>query len=256
MAGYLRFRQICLVAPALAPAERAITDVLGLAVCCRDPMVEKYGLENALWPVGGMFLEVVAPTRPDTAAGRFLDRSGGRGGYMAIFDCADPERRRDHAKAMGVRVVTDATHDAYTGVQLHPRDCRAAMIEFNRTEGGDRDPDRYAPAGPDWRRAVRTDRTERVRAVLIDTPRPDDLARHWAAIIERPVEQGEHGPELRFAEAAIRFLPSPDGGERLGGLEVVVADRGAVLAAADALGLPRGPHGFTACGVEWIPVAP
>ena len=39
----------------------------------------------------------------------------------------------------------------YTGVQLHPRDCRAAMIEFNRTDGGRlKIQSFYAPAGPDW----------------------------------------------------------------------------------------------------------
>ena len=65
-ADYLRLRQICLVAPHLADAERVIADVLGLTVCYRDPNVGKYGLENALWPVGDMFLEVVAPTKPET----------------------------------------------------------------------------------------------------------------------------------------------------------------------------------------------
>ena len=61
MAGYLRLRQICLVAPRLEPAISDIADIMGLSVCYRDGNVAKYGLENALLPVDTILLEVVAP---------------------------------------------------------------------------------------------------------------------------------------------------------------------------------------------------
>src|SRR5215813_11402573 len=70
----LRMRQICLVARQLAPVVDAFREVFGLEVCYRDPGVGKYGLENALFPIGDGFLEVVAPVRDGTTAGRFLDR--------------------------------------------------------------------------------------------------------------------------------------------------------------------------------------
>ena len=81
-AHYLRLRQICLVAPDLEPAVDAVRAIFGLEVCFRDPAVGKYGLVNALFVFGHQFLEVVAPTRDGTTAGRFIERSGGRGGYM------------------------------------------------------------------------------------------------------------------------------------------------------------------------------
>ena len=59
----LRMRQICLVARSLAPVVEEIRSVLGLEVCHRDPGVGKFGLENALFPVGDGYLEVVAPVR-------------------------------------------------------------------------------------------------------------------------------------------------------------------------------------------------
>ena len=93
MAAYLRLRQICLVAPHLEPVVGDIAAIMGLEVCYRDGNVAKYGLENALLPVDTILLEVVAPFQPGTAAGRFLDKTGGRGGYMAIFCCDDPDRR-------------------------------------------------------------------------------------------------------------------------------------------------------------------
>src|SRR5471032_292621 len=105
MAGYLRLRQICLVAPAIKLVVGNIADIMGLRVCYRDGNVAKYGLENALLPVDTILMEVVAPIGPGTAAGRFLDRTGGRGGYMAIFCCDDPDERARHAESVGVRVA-------------------------------------------------------------------------------------------------------------------------------------------------------
>ena len=170
---------------------------------------------------------------------------------MAIFDCDDPERRATHARGIGVRVITEVTHDAYTGVQLHPRDCRAAMIEFNRADGGDRDPQHYAPAGPNWLPARRTDVTRAIEAVEIASPAPQALAAHWAAILEHPLDRD--GTTLRFAEATLRFVPSPDGTERMSALAVTVADPAATLSRADASGLARTGRGFIAAGVEWVP---
>ena len=137
MAGYMRLRQICLVAPKLEPVISDIAAIMGLKECYRDGNVAKYGLENALLPVDTILLEVVAPFQPGTAAGRFIDKNGGRGGYMAIFCCNDPDERGKHANAMGVRTANVITHAPYHGVQLHPRDCRAAFIEFNHTDGSD-----------------------------------------------------------------------------------------------------------------------
>ena len=148
MAGYMRLRQICLVAPHLEPLISDIAAIMGLKVCYRDGNVAKYGLENALLPVDTILLEVVAPFQPGTAAGRFIDKTGGRGGYMAIFCCDDPDERGAHAKTLGVRTANVIDHPPYHGVQLHPRDCRAAFIEFNHTAGSDDVLGPYPPAGP------------------------------------------------------------------------------------------------------------
>src|SRR5690348_2972257 len=120
--SYLHLRQICLVAPRLEPVVADIAAIMGLEVCYRDPHVAKYGLENALLPVDTILLEVVAPTRDGTAAGRFLDKSNGQGGYMAIFACDDPDARAISANALGVRTANVIDHPPYHGVQLHPRD--------------------------------------------------------------------------------------------------------------------------------------
>ena len=76
----LRLRQICLVASELDAPVEDLKAVFGIETCHHDPAVEKYGLTNALLPVGSNFLEVVAPFRNETAAGRYIDRRGGDGG--------------------------------------------------------------------------------------------------------------------------------------------------------------------------------
>jgi hypothetical protein len=253
MADYLRLRQICLVARELEPVVADIRAILGLEICYRDSGVAKYGLVNALLPIGTSFLEVVAPVEPNTAAGRFLDRSGGHGGYMAIFDCSDPERRRRHAEALGIRVAHVIEYEEYRGIQLHPRDCRAAMIELNHTRGGDDLTGAYHPAGPDWRAAIRTDQVRALIETEIETPEPKDLARHWASILELPVGGSGRDPAIALAHGGtIRFVEAPDGRtECLGGLRLEVADVERACAAAAARGYKLDGNSLHLAGVHF-----
>src|SRR5271167_4426755 len=101
----VRLRQAVLVAAELAPVASALRAALELGEPFRDPGVGEFGLSNAVFAVGDCFLEVVAPTRVDTAAGRHLARVGSGGGYMVIFDIEDLEGARERAAALGVRVV-------------------------------------------------------------------------------------------------------------------------------------------------------
>src|SRR4029078_576551 len=167
----------------LEPVMGDIADIMGLKLCYRDGNVAKYGLENALLPFDNILLEVVAATEPGTAAGRFLDKTGGRGGYMAIFCCDDPDERGRHAEKIGVRVAHPSDHAPYRGVQLHPRDCRAAFIEFNHTAGSDNILGPYPPAGPDWQKAIRKDVTLALTEVEMQSPDPQGLAEHWGKIL-------------------------------------------------------------------------
>ena len=207
---YMRLRQICLVAPRLEPLISDIAGIMGLQVCYRDGNVAKYGLENALLPVDTILLEVVAPFQPGTTAGRFIEKTGGRGGYMAIFCCDDPDERGTHAKTIGVRTANVIDHAPYHGVQLHPRDCRAAFIEFNHTAGSDDIVGPYPPAGSDWQKSIRNDVTQALIGVEMQSLNPLDLAEHWGRIIGIAVSRGDHGaPELKLPNCSFRFVSRP-----------------------------------------------
>jgi hypothetical protein len=252
----LRLRQICLVAAELEPMVEAMRAIFGLAVCHRDPAVAKYGLENALFVCGHQFLEVVAPTREGTTAGRFLLRSRGRGGYMAIFDTHDPERRRAHAQALGIRVAHEMDSAGFHGIQLHPADCRATMLEFDRSAGNERLDGAYWPAGPHWRDAQRLDRVNGLPCIEVCSPDADGLAAHWARIIDVPLERdAEQCPTLRFELGAVRFVAAPVGTpERLDALHIAVADVPRTIAAAREQGCAAEGAGFVLCGVRMVPL--
>jgi hypothetical protein len=252
--GYLRLRQICLVAPRLEPVIGDIAAIMGLNVCYRDGNVAKYGLENALLPVDTILLEVVAPLRPGTAAGRFLDKTGGRGGYMAIFCCDDPDARGRRAENIGVRIANVIDHAPYHGVQLHPRDCRAAFIEFNHTDGSDDILGPYPPAGPDWQQSIRQDVTQALTGVEMASPQPQALAEHWGSILGISVTAAQGGePELKLPNCSFRFIKGES--DLMSGLDFRVADVTAVRAAAKQRGCAVSGDSFWLGGVTFSLVA-
>jgi hypothetical protein len=246
----MRLRQICLVAPHLEPVISDIAGIMGLAVCYRDGNVEKYGLVNALLPVDTILLEVVAPFRDGTAAGRFIEKTGGRGGYMAIFCCEDAEARAFKANALGVRTANVISHPPYHGMQLHPRDCRATFIEFNHTDGSDDVLGPYPPAGPDWQKFIRKDVTLALTGVEMQSPDPKGLAEHWGEIIGAAVSHGVDGAaELRLPNSTFSFVKGP--AEIMSALSFRVADIAAVCDAAKARGYAVLGNAFALGGVDF-----
>jgi len=249
----MRLRQICLVAPELEPAVAALTEILGLAVCFRDDAVAKYGLVNAVLPVGQCFLEVVAPTRPDTAAGRYLARRGGAGGYMVIIDVADIAAAERHVSMLGIRVANPIAHgEAYRGLQLHPRDTGGALLELNWTRGGESLSGPYHPAGPDWQRHIRDDTTTALRAAELQCDDPAMLATRWGRILDCTPTTGAAGdPVIALELGTLRFVQAADGrGEGLGGIDLAVRGPAAIREAAAARGLPVSPDWVLLCGIR------
>jgi len=243
---WLRLRQIALVAEQLAPVEQALIDVLGVAVCYRDPAVATFGLENALFPVGNQFLEVVAPTRPGTAGGRYLDRRGGDGGYMVICQTDDHPPRRQRLADLGVRTVYDRDLGDYSLMQMHPKDTGGSFLEIDAQlgPGGLEVDGPWHPAGPDWKAGQRLERVTGISAAEIQADDPVAVAERWSQLVEIALTRTATGePELKLANAALRFVPCSDGRpEGLGGIDVVCVDRHAVLDAAHRAqgALPRG----------------
>ena len=252
MADYCRLRQICLVAPDLSRVIGDMQAIFGVKLAYQDPHVRRYGLENALFPFGLAFIEVVSPVEADTAAGRFLERSGGVGGYMAIFNCSDPERRGRHANALGVRTAHTIDHKGFHAVQLHPKDCRAAMIEFDRSDGEEDLRGPYSPAGgTGWVDAVKTDVTKRLVEIVVESPDARGIGQHWSRILEKPFVAAGEGGRIAVDMTAIRFAKSRDARETLRSLVIEAADRDGIEKRAAARGYPVSDDGVEFCGVRF-----
>ena len=249
----LSLRQICLVAGNLDPVVDALCRVFGLAVCHVDDAVAEYGLVNALMPVGSQFLEVVAPTRPGTAAGRYLERRGGDGGYMVITQCDDLDRRRSRVDELGVRVANRLSYGQFQGMQLHPKDTGGTFFEIDRQEDGDSGHGAWHPAGPDWRPYVRTGVVSAIAAAEIQSPDPDGLAARWSEIAQIPLIRDAAGvATLPLANADLRFVVASDGrGEGLAGLDLAAEDTGAAIANARTQGIPQEGNVIRIAGMRF-----
>lgn len=252
---WLRLRQIALVAGELRPVLEDFRAVLDIDVCFVDPGVGTFGLENSLMPVGDQFIEVVAPTREGTTGGRYLERRGGDGGYMVITQCDDHAVRKARVDELGVRQAWGFQNDEYRCMQLHPKDTGGSFFEIDEQVGpGAHDLDGpWDPAGGHgWKAGQRLTRVTGIAAAELQAEDPAALAQRWSSIIETPVtKDGAGNPTVELDNATLRFVPVADGrGEGLGGIDVVCADKPAILAAAADRGLPVQGDQVTICGLR------
>ncbi|OYX45844.1 MAG: hypothetical protein B7Y90_17965 [Alphaproteobacteria bacterium 32-64-14] len=260
--GYLRLRQICLVAKDLAPVEAQITATLGTEVCYRDPGVGKYGLHNALWALGGTFLEVVAPKDPnsDTAAGRYLTRRKGNGGYMYILDCDDLDARREHFKAMDTRIVQDLHSGDEAiwseAIHLHPRDTGGCLLSIDRHSGGENTMGGYHWAGPNWQEKANADIV--IAGATMQCDDPEATAERWSFLLRRPVlDAGNNVRVMSTDNAQATFTPlADDRGEGLTVVQLKCRDPQAIAANAERAGVrvgnPDAGHTLSLCGTRFV----
>jgi len=246
----MRVRQVAIAAPVLEPVVEDLRAVLDLEVCFHDPGVEVFGLRNALLPVGDTFLEVLAPIRPNTAVGRFLDRSG-PGVYMVILQTDDLALDRERIAKLGVRVVWEAALPGIATIHLHPRDVGAALVSFDEA----RPPDSWRWAGPSWREHIRTGCVQRVLAVEVAAVEPAATAERWSQVLGRATRQNRDGSwAIPLDGSSIGFGPSPRGqGDGVRALDLASTEEGraAALASAQARGLATG-DGELSIGGTWL----
>jgi hypothetical protein len=248
----LRLRQLALVANDLDPVLNDLQSVFGVQVAFNDPGVKVFGLKNAVIPVGNQFVEVVSPIQENTAAGRYLLRRNGDGGYMVILQCDDHPARKARVDEMGIRKVAEQEEKNYSIMQLHPQDTGGSFLEIDVQVGGDDMNGPWMPAGPNWQKA-RTDRLAGVTAAEIQSPQPEVVADRWGKILDIGPQPDESGnPTISLDNATIRFVPAADGrGEGLAGIDLIAADRDAVLAEADKRGLVGVDGTVAICGIRF-----
>ncbi len=172
----VRLRQAVIAARELDPALERLRRDFGLGEPFADPAVAYFGLRNAVFAIGDTFLEVVSPIKPDTSAGRLLERRGGDCGYMAMFQVDDFTAARERARGLGVREVFEVAFDDIAEAHLHPADMRGAIVSISQPDPAPS----WRWAGPNWeRRSV----PGRVAEVTVGVADPAATAERWASVI-------------------------------------------------------------------------
>lgn len=230
----MRLRQIALLAEDLAAAHADISAVLGVDYAYDDPGVGKYGLRNAVFPVGDTFLEVVSPKQPGTSAGRLLQKRGGDGGYMVILQVDDLALARARVRDASARVADLTDGDGFAFTHIHPKDIGGAILSLDHMKPKER----WEWGGPDWQSHVRTDTSVAVVGAELQSENPAELAARWSQVLGRGAAEDGELWRIRLDHSEIRFVAEIDGrGEGLGGFDVVVRNVKEVQARAAARGL-------------------
>jgi hypothetical protein len=201
-----RLRQVALVARDCDQVAGELRRAFGWDPPFHDPGVGEFGLTNAVFAAGDTFVEVVAPVQAGTTAGRYLERRGGDGGYMAIFQVPDLAAARRRVAGLGVRVVWTADRPDIAGTHLHPGDVPGAIVSL----------DWAAPeqswhwAGPAWTGQAPEHSPGGVTGLTIEVNDPAAVARRWAAVLGLPAAGGST-VRLESAGQQLRFVPARDG---------------------------------------------
>ncbi|MGA2951524.1 MAG: VOC family protein [Caulobacteraceae bacterium] len=248
----LRLRQIALVAKDLELARVEIASLFAVDYAYDDPGVGKYGLHNAVFPIGMTFLEVVSPKTEGTTAGRLLEKRGGDGGYMVILQTDGLAEARARIGAAGARIVDQFDGDGVAFTHIHPRDVGAAILSIDWMDP----PGRWDWGGPHWRKNMRTDRVQAIVGAELQAEAPDRMATRWAEVLGRSVERDGETWRIGLDDSNIRFVSlQDDRGEGLRGFDVKAADAPAVRTEADRRGLPIVGGKVLVCGT-WVGLVP
>ena len=128
------------IALAVEDLETAIShykDVWGIDVEHRE-RVEDQGVEEAMLPLGESYLQLLAPTGPDTTVGKFL-ASKGEGLHHIAYEVDDLEGALAELKAKGVRLIDEVPRKGGRGHMVafvHPKSNHGLLVELIQAPEG------------------------------------------------------------------------------------------------------------------------
>ena len=95
-------------------------------------VVPDQGVEEAMVPVGGSFVQLLQPLASDTPVGRFIERRG-EGLHHVAFAVADIEAALDRLREEGARLVDDVPRQGGRGARIafvHPSEFAGTLVEL------------------------------------------------------------------------------------------------------------------------------
>jgi methylmalonyl-CoA epimerase len=127
------------IAVAVADIEAAIAhyaNAWGLEVESRE-RVEDQGVEEAMLPLGESYLQLLAPTGPDTTVGKFIARRG-EGLHHIAYEVDDLEGALQELKDKGVPLIDEQPRRGGRGhlvAFVHPKGNHGLLVELIQRPG-------------------------------------------------------------------------------------------------------------------------
>jgi len=95
-------------------------------------IVEEQGVEEAMIPVGGSFVQLLRPLSDTTPVGRFLTKNG-PGLHHVAYAVPSIDEALDHLKSEGVRLIDESPRTGGRGAKIafvHPKELAGTLIEL------------------------------------------------------------------------------------------------------------------------------
>ena len=242
----MRIRQIVFAATDLQAGAATLRTLLTLDAPYRDPGVAEFGLDNAVFVFGDQFVEIVAPTRAGTTAGRLIERRGDCA-YMLILQTQDFARELQRFENLGVRRVWAKDLEDIRAMHLHPKDIGGAIVSIDQPQPAAA----WRWGGPGWRLQQGRAAQQRVLGVHIGALDPAAMAARWARVLGLGTPAAHGATQRLLLDGGwVDFEPADARGEGITGCTLAVADRDAALSRARELGLDVACHALTLFGAR------
>ncbi len=174
-----RLRQIAFLVNDLEEAQRLYRSYLGMSSCFSEDLGQ-YGLENAVLPAGrGTFVELLQPTTPDSAAGRYLTKRG-PAPYLLIFETSNYDALIAHLRSLGVHFSEEGPNGHGRHAFVHPSSANGAFLEIiEEAAGAASGSNPWPAAGPDWREVEHLPLTRQLRQAAVLVRDLDQAIGQW-----------------------------------------------------------------------------
>lgn len=130
----MRLQRIDHVGYAVENLEEAVAyheRLYGALVAHRE-RIDSDGVDEALLKIGESYIQLLAPTSPDSPVARFLERNG-PGVHHIGYGVADIQATFDDLKDLGVRIVEDHPRPGSRGCTVafvHPKAAMGVLVEL------------------------------------------------------------------------------------------------------------------------------
>lgn len=259
---HYRVRQIALITDNVEKVAAQFTAFLGSRVVHQDPMMAKFGLMNAVLPLGGDFIEVVGWTDDNASAARFWRKHRGDAGYMVMVQSDDAIFHRKRLSDIGLFGIEYSGGEPYGAVlqpvadpevarqlaefakihhhtHFHPRDIGGVLASIDSVPNV---PDwearfsHWPAAGDQWRKGD-PGTCSGIAATHIAGGDFRVAARAWERLLGVPATYAADSATIALGRSSIHFTTSPDGKPSLAGFDLRCADPDAAFTRARNAGI-------------------